>query len=108
MIVEIFETRTRDDPSPSRSAESTFAFLDRVDDPAFDRTRRLVNAWFEKFPIEGHTELRGRLQSSSNVDFNSALWELYLHECYQRLGYSLEYHPTLPDANTHPDSSGNA
>jgi hypothetical protein len=99
----VFESRLRDDPAPLRSGESTFSFLDRVDDAAFDRVRRLVNSWFDRFPTESRDELRGRLRSGSDVDFSIAFWELYLHEAYSRLGYSVETHPPLPDASTHPD-----
>src|SRR4051794_9273503 len=99
----VFESRLRDDPAPSRSGESTFSFLDRIDDAAFDRVRRLVNSWFDRFPSVSQDELRGRLTSGNDVDFNSAFWELYPHEAYGRLGYSVETHPPLPDASTHPD-----
>jgi hypothetical protein len=102
-LMPVFEPRFRDDPEPLRSGESTFSLLDRVDDAAIDRVRRLVNSWFDRFPSDSRDELRGRLTSGNDVDFNGAFWELYLHEAYSRLGYSVDTHPPLPDAPTHPD-----
>jgi hypothetical protein len=96
----IFSDRVRTDPSRARRAETTFPFLDRVDDPVFARVRRLIEEWFAAYPSNGSDkqrgELRGRFTSGNDQDFASAFWELYLHETYRRAGYAATPHPETP------------
>lgn len=102
MTLVIFDDITRSDPRPSAHAETTFAFLNRVDDPVFARVRGLIEAWFERYPsgaprdTEGRKELRARFRSDSDIDFASAFWELYLHEAHRRAGYLATPHPKTP------------
>jgi hypothetical protein len=41
----LFDDKARTDPAPSYARESTYAFLDRVDDPIFVAVREVLNAW---------------------------------------------------------------
>ena len=80
----LFARRNRSDPSVRRAAESTYRFLDRIDDPAIDRVRALLNEWTERFeatqPAAAVNDLLGRLRSKQDSQFYTAFWELYLHE----------------------------
>lgn len=44
-----------------------------------------------------------RLRSPDNRQFHGAFWELYLHECLIRLGYSVTLHPELELTTRRPD-----
>lgn len=74
----LFADVLRVDPSVSRADESTWHFLNRVDDPVFDRVRRAMNDWFARFPADARADLRGRLSSGDNEEFHAAWFELYL------------------------------
>jgi hypothetical protein len=43
------------------------------------------------------------LRSPLNRQFDAAFWELYLHECLFRLGYSVTLHPQMPGTTRRPD-----
>ncbi|WP_148261013.1 hypothetical protein [Conexibacter woesei] len=98
----LFPDRPRDDPSIA-GEEPIWHFLDRVRDPAFDRVRRLLNAWFEEYPPSQREELRARLSSGDNIEFHAAWFELYLHELHRRLGFEILPHPKLPGVTKRPD-----
>jgi len=102
----LFPARHREDSGIQRANEWTYKFLDRVDDPVFARVRDLLNAWFERFArhqeIGATNDLRGRLRAKQSLQFESAFWELYLHELHLRLGFDIEVHPPGP-RTTHPD-----
>ncbi len=100
----LFPTRERTDPSESDEAESTWAFLERVDDPAFDRVRRLIEAWYEaSAPGAGRRELHARLTGGDDGEFHAAWFELYLREVHRRLGFEVVEHPRLRDVTKRPD-----
>lgn len=99
----LFADRPRDDPAEAGEEEPTWHFLDRVDDPVFDRVRRLMNTWFERYPDTERSELRGRLSSGDDFEFHSAWFELYLHGLHRRLGFDVVAHPAVPGVTTRPD-----
>jgi hypothetical protein len=106
LVDALFADLTRTDPQPQRSAESTYQFLDRVEDPAFAQVRELFNDWFARFAAHQDgpavADLRGRLRAKQGLQFYAAFWELYLHELFSRLGYRVEVHPEGPRP-TRPD-----
>ena len=99
----LFADVPRHNSSEADEEESTWAFVDRVDDPAIQRVRRFMNTWFARYPVEERTGLRGRLTSGDNVEFHGAWFELYLHELHRRLGFLITVEPTLPAVTTRPD-----
>jgi hypothetical protein len=102
----LFQDKPRDDPEKKRDAEWTYKFLDRVDDPVFGRVRATLNAWFDRFAKRQDqgavADLRGRLRAKRALQFDSAFWELYLHEVHARLGFEIVVHPPGP-RSTRPD-----
>jgi hypothetical protein len=102
----LFSDRLREDPSSRKTAESTYKFMDRVDDEVFARVRATLNSWFDRFARNQDdnavADLRGRLRAKQSLQFEGAFWELYLHELHARLGFEVEVHPPGP-RTTHPD-----
>ena len=47
--------------------------------------------------------LRRRLQSKDDALFESAFWEVFLHEAYLRSGYSITIHPAVTGTSRRPD-----
>jgi hypothetical protein len=75
----LFSDRVRSDSTFSGPGESTWAFLDRVTDPAVARIRALLERWFAEYPEAERADLRGRLTSGDHWQFHSAWFELYLY-----------------------------
>lgn len=53
VVVSLFDDLKREDPSPARPGEDSFAFLNRVDTPFWAKVRRLLEEWFGHYPAEG-------------------------------------------------------
>jgi hypothetical protein len=100
----LFSPHTRTDRRPAGYAESSFAFLDRVDQPYWARVRVEFDRWFAAFP-EGQSarDLRNRFRKDDHGQHYGAWWELYLHRLFTRLGYHVEVHPELDGTTDRPD-----
>lgn len=101
--VTIFSTATRTDSSPASHGESHAQFLDRVSGPYWDQVRDLVDDWFSRLCVDAQADVRGRLQSRDNRQSGGAFFELYLHECLLRMGYTVTCHPELAGTSRRPD-----
>jgi hypothetical protein len=101
--LRLFDDLSRTDRSPASSAESHFAFLNRVDRPYFAAVRDLLEDWFTRFPAEAQKDLRARFRSDDKAQCLGAFWELYLHETHRCLGFELERDPAVPGTTRRPD-----
>lgn len=100
----VFDAYIRTNENPASYEESSFGFLNRVAGAFWEQTRSLVEEWANH--IEGdddYADLRARLRSSDDRQYNSAFLELYLHEMLLRTGHSVTPHPTLPQTTRRPD-----
>ncbi len=73
---------------------SYYEYHSRCARPACHVVRNLLEAWFKKYPEEYQAKLKSDF-SADDTNFQSAFWELYLHEYLLRLGYLLSIHPDL-------------
>ena len=99
----LFRLGPRTDRTARSFNEPMCAFMDRSGDPFFADVRHLMAGWLGHVPSEHVTDLRRRLQSKDDAQFESAFWELYLHEAYLRSGYRLTLHPALNGTGRRPD-----
>jgi hypothetical protein len=102
--VALFSERARTDPSPARNAESSFAFLDRVDQPYWARIRETLDQWFAAYPSgECARDLRSRFRKRDERQHYAAWWELYLFTVFTKLGFEVSVHPRLDGTRDRPD-----
>lgn len=100
----LFDSRDRSDSSPKLDGEREFAFLNRSSRPEMGRVRDLLERLVTQYPTEHRTDLVARIRSNNDTEFESATFELLLHELLRRLGYDLELHPALSNGKlTRPD-----
>lgn len=99
----LFDDFERTNSSPASYAETSFTFLNRVATPFWSEVRRVLEAWFSRYPSEHATELRENFRSSRPGQHFGAWWELYLHELFLRLDYGITVHPDLPHTTKRPD-----
>jgi hypothetical protein len=99
----LFPDVPRTDLTASLQGEPAYTFLNRSGDPHVAEIRDLMTAWLSRVPAEHVPDLRGRLQGKDEAQFESAFWELYLHEAYLRSGYAVTVHPPLAGTGRHPD-----
>jgi hypothetical protein len=97
----LFTPIKRTDPRPIQPGETVFEFLDRVNQPYWERLRSVLNDWFTNYPndaddvAEARRSLTGSLRSKDPVQHSAAVWELFLHEHFKRAGFLVTVEPTL-------------
>jgi hypothetical protein len=90
----LFNARTRDDAAYARFDETTYHFLDRVDDVFFARVRDLLNEWFAELGDDETAErLRRDFASERDEQVDGGFWELYLHAALTRTPLEVELEP---------------
>jgi hypothetical protein len=101
-VAPVFSSRPRLDASPS-SGEPTYAFLDRVAGPVWDRIRHLIEAWANDYSPADRADLVRRLQSRDDLEFTAAYWELLLFHGLKALGFEVTCHPEVAGTTKRPD-----
>ncbi|GAB3617401.1 hypothetical protein GCM10027416_19580 [Okibacterium endophyticum] len=100
----VFDLSVRTNGAPAIHEESSFAFLNRVAGTYWEHPRRLIEEWSSRLENEDdYMDIRARLRSGDNRQFNSAFLELYLHEILLRTGHTVTVHPYLPHTTRLPD-----
>ncbi|MFC4613456.1 hypothetical protein ACFO3K_01900 [Cellulomonas algicola] len=99
----VFDELLRTDSTPARHGESSYEFLNRVAGDFWSHERDLVQAWADRVGDPHYADLRARLRSRDNHEFNSAFLELYLHEAFRAGGYTVIVHPAVADSPRRPD-----
>ena len=89
----------RSQRGPATHTEDTFSFLNRSAWPASEGVRNLLESFFRRYPSSESAELK----SNFKTQFDSAFFELYLHELLLRLGCEVTVHPTLNGTDAKPD-----
>ncbi|MGB4780362.1 hypothetical protein [Microbacterium sp.] len=99
----IFSEIPRDDPSRRARGDGQFAFLNRVAGTYWDQVRELIEDWFSHLCPDAQADIGGRLRSTDDRHVRGAFFELYLHECLLRMGYTVTCHPVLEGTTRRPD-----
>lgn len=99
--MKLFEDKYRDDSTHSSSVEKDFDFLDRSSISNAQLIREELNSWFSHFPVSEGKDLKNRFKKRGS--FNSAFFELFVHEFFLKQRFAAEVHPTLHLSTTTPD-----
>lgn len=112
-VTRVFDQIERADDSPKRNSESDFAFYNRSSRAAIAQVRALIEDCVSRYPEKEVYELSTRLRSDNDQSFQSAIFELILHDMLLRQGFTLIPHPKLPNGSSKrpdflvTDSDGN-
>jgi hypothetical protein len=94
----------RTDLTDAELNETQSNYLTRTADPRYSAVRTLLQGWLDRVHDEdAKKSLASRLRRQDDDVFDSAFWELYLHEAYRRGGYSVTFHPPLQQSSASPD-----
>lgn len=100
-MTTVFDNIPRDDTGPGNYSEPIFKYLNRSAREDVANVRGLIEQWFSHLPVENRSELRARLRSE---EFDSAFFELFLHELFLRLDCEMHIHPpSVGGKRTRPD-----
>jgi hypothetical protein len=96
--LQIFDDIARIYAGPANHSEGRFSYYNRSARPGVVTIRAALQEWFERYPQEHQSELRARFRSGNDRNFDSAFFELFLHELLLRLKCKVEVHPSPPGA----------
>ena len=96
MSVTLFDNFERTDASPRRYDEDRYRFLNRVDQPYWQRIRQELERWYADFPDDQrNVDLCKRFRRPKPNQHFGAWWELYLHHLFRRLGFAVKVDPPV-------------
>lgn len=75
--------------------QSAFEFINHSSWPASANARRVLEAWFARYPRNHKPQLRGLLRSRDDHQHYSAVFELYLHELLSTMSSDVHVHPRV-------------
>ena len=97
----LFVEKERDYMGDGQANETTYAFLDRTAKPEYGRIRAMLNRWFARYPPDRQYALAQRMRHRRGLkrerQFQSAFFELYLHEFLRGTGGQVAVEP-VPDS----------
>ncbi len=99
----IFDQVERTDVGSAKYSESLFSFLNRSARIEAEHVRGKMEEWLSNFPMAERNRLTTTLQSSNDLEFLAAYFELYLLTLLTRMGYSIEVHPEMKSGSKRPD-----
>lgn len=102
--MSVFDDFSRTDMDFASYGEATFTFLNRSNRPAFVFAREMIEDWFTRYPCREQPQLAARFRDKNSPhSFNSAFFELFLHEFFTRGGCGIEVHPESNSSSKRPD-----
>jgi hypothetical protein len=101
--MHVFDNFERTDLKKASYSEALFPYLNRSALPMFSATRQVIEAWFSRYPKSHASELRARLRSNDNIDCESAIFELMMHELLIKLDCEVVVHPEISGISRSPD-----
>lgn len=97
--MNLFEPKERTYIGVSNKEESDYQFLDRSGHPWDEDIRNYLNEWFLKYPKKESKDLKARLKT----EMDSPFFELFLHELFLNLNFSIQVHPDMDKSTSKPD-----
>jgi hypothetical protein len=95
---EFERTNTCDKPS----AQEMVDFINESAWPVSERVRTVFEQWFSNYPDDRKKNLRRRFREGAH-HYDSAAFELMLHELLRRLGFAVVVEPELREGHGRPD-----
>ncbi|GAB2564401.1 hypothetical protein GCM10027085_65490 [Spirosoma aerophilum] len=99
MSEKLFDDKIRTNLEYALHQHDSYEFYDNSAKDEFVVIREMLNDWFSRYPDNHKWNLKRDFQS----DFDSAFFELFIHELFSKQGFQLTPHPALPDSTNHPD-----
>lgn len=98
-MLKLFEDKERNNLEYAKNHHNTYIFYDESGLREMSGVRNILNEWFDSYPSSEKIELKRRFKK----EFDSAFYELFLHELFLKQGFKLQVHPMLPDTTKRPD-----
>jgi len=101
-VAALFEARSRTGKGRSYG-QSMASWLDDNSGDAAGVARSHLEGWFAEYPDAEKADLKRRLYSEDDREYQSAVAELWLHHLLKAADFDVEVHPTIEGSDRHPD-----
>ncbi len=98
-MLKLFDDKERINMEYAKNHHNTYIFYDESNLREMSGVRNILNEWFDNYPSSEQAELKRRFKT----EFDSAFYELFLHELFLKQEFKLQIHPILPDTTKRPD-----
>lgn len=95
----LFDDTQRTHKGPALHSEGSFSFLNRSESKVAEHVRKELEGWYGHYPSNEQLSLRKRFRR----EFDSAFFELFIHEWLLRQKASVTVHPEIPGSSRRPD-----
>lgn len=99
----LFDDFIRTEDRAKRESEPLFEYYNILAGSGGAALRSLLQGWFDRLPEPARMTLGPRFRNADDISFQSAFFELYLHELARCMGYEVEHEPNIHDTSSHPD-----
>ena len=99
--VTLFDEKERNYNKPSLHAESTYSFYDRSSLTGFAHLRQMLQRWLNRLPPEKQKDIAARMRHNGRgspreeQNFDSAFFELFMHEFLIGAGGAVVVEPNI-------------
>jgi len=98
-LIKLFDITSEFIDGPSDNNENSFDYYHKSTRKDIRIIRETIENWFSTYQNSEKKELKNRFKK----DFDSAFYELFLYEMFNKLGFSITIHPNLKDSTKRPD-----
>lgn len=95
--------KKRDRQGYGKYSETTWNYLNTSSRPEIVEIRNSLESWFSRYPDDEKERQRNRMIDNDERHFQSAFFELFLHELFLNLGCKLSIEPEMPNTDKKPD-----
>ena len=97
--IKLFDKTTETIVGPSSKNENSFNYYHKSNRKDIQIIRETLEKWFLEYPESEKLELKSRFKKH----LDSAFYELFLFELFNKLGFNIQIHPKLKNSNKRPD-----
>lgn len=98
----LFDQKERENLRYAKNKHNSYQFYDGSARKEFTYVRERMNSWFSRYPSNHRRQLR----SDFKAQFDSAYFELFIHELFLKQGFRLEPHVNVGSSAKTPDFLG--
>ncbi|WP_259014450.1 hypothetical protein [Emticicia fluvialis] len=98
-MIKLFDEKERFNFDFAKNQHNSYDFYNDTSKEEFVEVREKLEDWFSRYPDSAKKQLRRDMQNQ----FDSAFFELFIHELFYQQGFSLTVHPALPGSSKNPD-----
>ncbi len=101
--LKLFDDFERTDRSSYRKYNSLYNFLNSTSREGFEKLRKELQIWFNRYPSKNAQKLRADFKSNKDIVHISAFTELYIYHLLEKQGHIIGVESLITENGSQPD-----